>query len=113
MRWIVDPNALAHGVAEDGAQQATVRPATPRPPRTIERPRGLVFSLVAVLPAAMSCMKRSTSSRLTVFAGIRPSRGTMWRAIRPRSEISVDFLLGDLPPGQQAASFNVGEVLPA
>ena len=90
---IVDASALAHGIAEDRPSSATVRPATPRPPRTIERPRGLVFSLTAVLSAATSCMKRSTSSRLTVLTGIRPSKGTMCRAIRPRSEISVDSVL--------------------
>ena len=38
---------------------------------------------------AMSCMKASTSSLVTEATDFRPSKGMMWRAIRPRSEISA------------------------
>ena len=49
--------------------------------------------LLTVLPAATSCMKASTSSRVIDATGLRPSRGMMCLSIRPRSEISVDSFL--------------------
>ena len=89
MPGLSEAKTLANGVGEDGTEQCHLRLATPRPPRTTDRPRGLVFCLEAVLPVAMSCMKPSISLRVTEATDIRPSKGTMWRTIRPRSEISI------------------------
>jgi hypothetical protein len=53
-------------------------------------------------PALVSASRavRRDRSRLAAFTGIRPSSGRLYRAIRPRSEISEDFILGDLPTCQ-------------
>ena len=94
MHRIVDPKALANGIGEDRTEQC--RRCDRRHHDHRARPRDRVAwssPWPAVLPAATSCMKRSTSFRLTVLTGIRPSKGMMCRAIRPRSEISVDSFL--------------------
>src|SRR4029078_4481751 len=58
---VVGPEAPAHGDVKIAPSSPTVRPATPRPPRTTETPRGLVFSRPDVMPAF--CTERSTVSR--------------------------------------------------
>ena len=63
----------------------SVRVPVPMPPRTIARPCFLVFSVIFVLPAATSRIKRVMSADVRSLIRRVPSKGTMWRLIRPSS----------------------------
>ena len=69
---------------------AVDRAAVPLPPETIARPRDLVLMSTAVLPAATSRWKSSTSSVVSDATTFGPSSGLTWRKRFDRSAAQED-----------------------
>ena len=81
-------------VGEHATQQAHGADGGCGPPVTRARPRGFVFTVAAVLPLVTASRKRLMSALVRSLSGFFPSRGRMWRAIRPRSISRVLAFLG-------------------
>ena len=113
MHRIVEPNALAHGIAEDRAEQCHGAPGD-----TTTAAYDRETAWLGLLPA---CRLAGSDVVHEAFDIIPPDRlhrhPPEQRDDVPRDPATVGdqrgLLFGDLPPGQQAASFDVGEVLPA
>ena len=102
---------MADGIGEYPPRRPTARLAAVLPPRTRASPR--FFSLLllpAVLPKATSCMNLSTSSVVTAATLSWPSRGLIWRSMRPLSISSVLRFLRLLAARQHTPSLGVGEI---